>query len=55
MVSDIRWYSCFGLGDVVLIGVFIGVVWFVKGGIVGIISCYMKLKDMFVMSVIFVF
>lgn len=54
-VRDIKWHSRFGLGDAALTGILTGAVWSAKGSVVGIISRYMKLKDMPVMSVTPVF
>ncbi len=40
------WKSTIGLDDAMLTGVFIGVIWSLKGAIIGLISKYMKLREL---------
>ncbi|CAI9393817.1 DUF2953 domain-containing protein [Bacillus sp. T2.9-1] len=45
-IKHIEWSSIVGLGDAAHTGMISGAIWAVKGSIIGIISNYMKLKDM---------
>lgn len=45
-IKNIEWSSIVGLGDAAHTGMISGAIWAVKGSIIGIISNYMKLKDM---------
>lgn len=50
-VRNIEWHTMVGVGDAAATGVLTGAFWAVKGGIIGIISSYMKLKEMPIMSI----
>lgn len=43
-IHHFEWKSSLGLGDAAYTGTAIGVLWSLKGGLVGIVSQYMKLK-----------
>jgi len=45
-IRNIEWSSIVGLGDAAHTGMISGAIWAVKGSIIGIISNYMKLRDM---------
>jgi hypothetical protein len=45
-VRDIEWHTLAGIGDAAHTAVLAGAIWSVKGGLIGILSHYMKLKDM---------
>ncbi|EOR23801.1 DUF2953 domain-containing protein [Niallia alba] len=45
-IRNIEWSSIVGLGDAAHTGMVSGAIWAVKGSIIGIISNYMKLRDM---------
>ncbi|WP_442595483.1 DUF2953 domain-containing protein [Neobacillus sp. D3-1R] len=45
-VKKVEWHSVIGVGDAMYTGVLTGAIWALKGSIVGLISHYMKLKDM---------
>ncbi|HWO97315.1 MAG TPA: DUF2953 domain-containing protein [Bacillus sp. (in: firmicutes)] len=51
-VERIRWNTVVGVGDAMYTGVAVGVVWSLKGSIMGIISQYMRLKDHPIMEVL---
>lgn len=50
-IRNIEWHTMVGVGDAAATGVITGAFWAVKGGIIGVISHYMKLKEMPVMSI----
>lgn len=50
-VQKIEWHTNAGIGDAAYTGVLIGALWTVKGGVIGIISNYMKLKKMPIISI----
>ncbi|WP_210364916.1 DUF2953 domain-containing protein [Bacillus sp. REN3] len=50
-LSQLEWHTVIGVGDAAATGTVTGAFWAVKGGIVGILSRYMKMKDMPVMTV----
>ena len=41
-----EWHSVIGVGNAALTGTLTGALWSVKGGVLGVISNYMRLKDM---------
>ncbi len=43
-IHKLEWQTAFGLGDAALTGMFIGAAWSIKGGVIGILSQYMKLE-----------
>lgn len=50
-IEKLEWNSSLGLGDAAQTGVAIGVLWSLKGGIVGLLSQYMQLKSQPVLTV----
>jgi hypothetical protein len=50
-LTKIEWHTMVGVGDAAATGVITGAFWAVKGGLIGVLSHYMKLKDMPVMSI----
>lgn len=50
-LRKIEWHTMVGVGDAAATGVITGAFWAVKGGVIGLLSHYMKLKDMPVMSI----
>lgn len=46
MIKNIEWSSIVGLGDAAHTGAISGALWAVKGGIIGIASQYMSMKNM---------
>lgn len=50
-LRKIEWHTLVGVGDAAATGVITGAFWAVKGGVIGLLSHYMKLKDMPVMSI----
>ncbi len=51
-IKSLEWHSVIGIGDAAMTGTLTGALWAVKGGIIGLISHYMKLKEMPQMSII---
>jgi hypothetical protein len=45
-VKRVEWHTVIGVGDAAYTGMATGAIWAVKGSIIGIISHYMKLKEM---------
>jgi hypothetical protein len=45
-MKRVEWHTVIGLGDAAYTGVASGAIWTLKGSIIGIISGYMKLKEM---------
>ena len=50
-LRKIEWHTIVGVGDAAATGVITGAFWAVKGGLIGVLSHYMNLKDMPVMSI----
>lgn len=50
-IRKVEWHTMVGVGDAAATGVITGAFWAVKGGLIGVLSHYMKLKDMPVMSI----
>ncbi|WP_318508009.1 DUF2953 domain-containing protein [Bacillus sp. T3] len=50
-IKEIQWHSMIGVGDVAATGTLTGALWSVKGGLIGILSNYMRLKEMPIMSI----
>jgi hypothetical protein len=50
-VKQMEWHTVMGVGDAAYTGMFTGAIWAIKGSMVGIISQYMKLKEMPKMTV----
>lgn len=50
-IKKIEWHSMIGVGDAAATGTLTGALWSVKGGLMGILSNYMRLKDMPIMSI----
>lgn len=50
-IKKIEWHSMIGVGDAAATGTLTGALWSVKGGLMGLISNYMRLKDMPVISI----
>ncbi|WP_041580655.1 DUF2953 domain-containing protein [Bacillus sp. 1NLA3E] len=50
-IRRLEWHSVIGIGDAALTGTLTGALWSVKGGLIGLISHYMKLKEMPQMSI----
>jgi hypothetical protein len=50
-VQKIEWHTNAGIGDAAYTGMLIGALWTVKGGVIGIISNYMKLTKMPIISI----
>ncbi|MGM0843948.1 MAG: DUF2953 domain-containing protein [Bacillota bacterium] len=51
-VYDVKWQTVFGTGDAATTGTMTGLMWGAKGGIIGVISHYMKLQSKPQLSVI---
>jgi hypothetical protein len=43
-IIKFEWHSNFGIGDAALTGMFVGAGWSLKGGILGLLSQYMRFK-----------
>ncbi|WP_246941233.1 DUF2953 domain-containing protein [Bacillus pinisoli] len=43
-ILKLDWHTNFGIGDAALTGMLVGAGWAVKGGIIGLVSQYMRLK-----------
>jgi hypothetical protein len=43
-IKKLEWHSQLGIGDAALTGMLTGAAWAIKGGLIGLISQYMKLK-----------
>ncbi|MBM6617454.1 DUF2953 domain-containing protein [Bacillus suaedaesalsae] len=50
-VHKLEWHTNFGIGDAALTGVLVGAGWALKGSIIGLISRYMRLKEVPEMSI----
>lgn len=50
-VTEFEWHSQIGIGDAAHTGMITGVAWSIKGGVVGLISSYMKLQTAPVMTI----
>ncbi|WP_078414041.1 DUF2953 domain-containing protein [Priestia abyssalis] len=44
-IERIRWNTVIGSGDAMYTGVTVGMIWSLKGSLIGIVSQYMRLKD----------
>ncbi|SDM26842.1 DUF2953 domain-containing protein [Bacillus sp. OK048] len=51
IVKHFEWHSLVGVGDAAHTGVMTGAIWTIKGSIIGILSHFLKLKEMPTMSV----
>jgi len=45
-IKNFEWQTLFGVGDAAYTGMMTGALWAVKGGIIGVLSHYMRLKEM---------
>ena len=45
-IKNFEWQTLFGVGDAAHTGMITGALWAVKGGIIGLLSHYMRLKEM---------
>jgi len=45
-LKEVQWHSMIGVGDAAHTGTITGALWAIKGGIIGMISHYLKLKEM---------
>ncbi|WP_310175842.1 DUF2953 domain-containing protein [Neobacillus niacini] len=50
-IKQFEWHTMFGVGDAAHTGVLCGGLWTIKGGIVGLLSNYFKLKEMPILTV----
>ena len=50
-LRNIEWHTMVGVSDAAATGVITGALWAAKGGVIGILSHYMKLKEMPVMTI----
>lgn len=50
-IRNIEWHTMVGVSDAAATGVITGAFWAVKGGVVGLLSNYMKMKEMPVMTI----
>jgi hypothetical protein len=50
-LRNIEWHTMVGVGDAAATGVITGAFWAAKGGVIGILSHYMKLKEMPMMTI----
>lgn len=50
-VTKVEWHSVVGIGDAALTGSLTGALWAAKGGLIGLISHYFKLKEMPIISI----
>lgn len=50
-IRDIEWHTLAGIGDAAHTAVLAGIIWSAKGSLVGILSHYMRMRDMPVLSV----
>lgn len=50
-VKKMEWYSIVGIGDAAFTGMLTGALWSVKGGLIGVISHYTKLKELPIISI----
>lgn len=50
-IRNIEWHTMVGVGDAAATAVITGAFWAAKGGVIGIMSQYMKLKEMPVMTI----
>jgi hypothetical protein len=51
VIKHFEWHSLVGLGDAAHTGTITGALWSIKGGIIGMLSNFMRLKEMPVLSV----
>ncbi|MEW8986888.1 MAG: DUF2953 domain-containing protein, partial [Bacillus sp. (in: firmicutes)] len=45
-INDIQWHSVVGVGDAATTGTLTGALWSVKGSLLGLLSLYMRIKEM---------
>ena len=50
-IKKIEWNSMVGIGDAAHTGTLVGVLWIVKGSTIGVISNYMRMKEMPLISI----
>lgn len=50
-LKQMEWHSMIGVGDAAQTGTITGAIWAIKGGILGILSHYIKLKNMPILTV----
>jgi hypothetical protein len=50
-IKQFEWHTLFGVGDAAHTGVLCGGLWTIKGGIVGLLGNYFKLKEMPILNV----
>jgi hypothetical protein len=50
-IRNIEWHTMVGVSDAAATGVITGAFWAVKGGVIGLLSNYMKMKEMPVMTI----
>ncbi|WLR56061.1 DUF2953 domain-containing protein [Mesobacillus subterraneus] len=50
-IRNIEWHTMVGVSDAAATGVITGAFWAVKGGVIGLLSYYMKMKEMPVMTI----
>lgn len=51
VIKHFEWHTLVGLGDAAHTGIITGALWSIKGGIIGILSNFMRLKKMPILSV----
>lgn len=50
-IKNVEWHTVIGVSDAAYTAIFTGAIWAIKGSLIGMISNYMKLKDMPKMTV----
>lgn len=50
-ITHFEWHSQIGIGDAAYTGMLTGAAWSIKGGVIAIISSYMKLKSMPILTI----
>lgn len=50
-IRNIEWHTMVGVSDAAATGVITGAFWAVKGGVIGLLSSYMKMKEMPIMTI----
>jgi hypothetical protein len=51
VIKQFEWHTLVGLGDAAHTGTITGALWMIKGGIIGMLSNFMRLKNMPILSV----
>jgi hypothetical protein len=51
MIKRLEWHTLVGVGDAAHTGIITGAIWSLKGGVVGLLSNFLRLKEMPVLSV----